>query len=185
MEIWLRGNPRSSWLPAGAAALLFTLAAISWLAIPSSSAWRLALAVPLTLLALVGVSLAGLLQRAARIGFDGRHVLLYIRPGAPQALPLDVVEVFFLGQGEGATGDHHPTGPPLETANVVVRIAERAHEYQQGSAAKLLAHWCGGYITIYGTWCQPLDAAAIIELNRKLTQAKRAARQEAPPASQA
>jgi hypothetical protein len=185
MEIWLRGNPRSSWLPAGGAALLFALAAISWGALPTSSAWRLGITLSLAVLALVFVSFAGLLQRAARIGFDGRHVLLYIRPGAPQLLPLDVVEVFFLGQGEGATGDHHATGPPLETANVVVRIAERAHEYQQGPTSKLLAHWCGGYITIYGTWCQPLDGEAIIALNRKLTQAKRDAKLEAPPASKA
>jgi hypothetical protein len=35
-----------------------------------------------------------------------------------------------------------------------------------------LGTWCGGYVTIRGTWCEPLQPDLIRRLNRRLKEVK-------------
>jgi hypothetical protein len=69
-------------------------------------------------------------------------------------------------------GEHNAK---TETSTVVVRLAERATDWSHGDAHPLLAAWCDGYITLRGTWCEPLDLKVVDRLNRLLYEASQAA----------
>ena len=129
------------------------------------------------LLLLVGGGILVALWRAyrrPRIACDGGQVLFYLRGSKPIAVPLDAVECFFAGQGPSHLG----TGAMevAETANVVVRLAERATDWQQVDVKPAFGRWCGGYITIHGAWCEPINVATLTSLNARLGAAKRALR---------
>lgn len=106
-----------------------------------------------------------------RIGYRQGRVLFYLRSGPPIAVPLDVVEAFLMGQG--------PTLLPGEanrdqqTVTVVVRLAEKAEDWSHVDVKPSLASWCDGYITIRGTWCEPLDVDVVHRLNRQLGATRR------------
>ncbi len=60
-----------------------------------------------------------------------------------------------------------------ETSTVVVRIAERALDWHQRPVKTMLGQWCGGYITVRGTWCEPITAELIQRLNHRLVDVQR------------
>lgn len=112
-----------------------------------------------------------------RLSYRDGFLLIYLSTTAPQRVPLEVVECFFMGQGPGA-------GPWLgqvrpEATNLVVRIAERAETWHRRDVRPALGSWCDGYITIRGMWCEPLGLERINELNQALKMLKRA--QDAEP----
>ncbi len=91
--------------------------------------WGLALSV-------AGLSLALLIawqMSVPRLAHRGGELLVYLRVGRPLRLPLEFVECFFLSSGAGqittARGD-------LPVRNLVLRIAERATEYQSSGARR-------------------------------------------------
>lgn len=105
-----------------------------------------------------------------RIGFRNGHLLFYLRTREPIAVPLEVVEGFLLGQGPTLRpGERHRTE---QTRTVVVRLAEKATEWARQEVKPALGSWCEGYITIRGTWCEPLDVDLVQKLNRQLTAAR-------------
>jgi hypothetical protein len=93
-----------------------------------------------------------------------------------QHVPIELVECFLLGQG--------PTWLPgkkyakTETVTLVVRLAERAVEWSHRSTHPMLGTWCDGYITIRGTWCEPLSLDLVNRLNQRLAEVQ----QEIAPA---
>jgi hypothetical protein len=102
-----------------------------------------------------------------RIAFRGGQVLFYLRARSPVAVPVEVVEAFFLGQG--------PANLPVasgqaESVNLVARLSQRATEWAHQEVKHALGHWCDGYVTIRGTWCEPLTGAVIRRLNRRLKE---------------
>jgi hypothetical protein len=62
-----------------------------------------------------------------------------------------------------------------------IRLAERATEWAQRDVKPALGAWCGGYITIHGTWCEPLDIDLVNQLNKRLAAAHQAQRTSAQP----
>jgi len=85
-------------------------------------------------------------------------------------VPIEFVEVFFAGQSE----THMPrprtqtTGPAPESRNVVVRLAERAAQFQQHPVKPSLGSWEDGYIVVRGTWSEPINKDLFRRLNRRL-----------------
>jgi hypothetical protein len=110
-----------------------------------------------------------------RVAYANGQLLIYVRLGLPARIPIDAVEGFLLGQG--ATFLPGARRARSQTSTVVIRLAERFPELANGEFHPALGTWCGGYITIRGTWCEPLDLALVQSLNAKLAEAQRAAHQ--------
>jgi len=128
--------------------------------------WGLALSV-------AGLSFALLIawqMSVPRMAHRGGELLVYLRFGRPLRLPLEFVECFFLSSGAGqittARGD-------LPVRNLVLRIAERATDYQSSGARTTYGSWADGYINFYGIWCEPLDLELVQKLNSKLASVQR------------
>ncbi len=115
-----------------------------------------------------GLILAGWCRFAwqPRLRFRNGKLLIHIRYLWPVSLPVEVVECIFLGRNT-VPWPEHVVGA-LHTLSVVVRLAERAEPWRQGSVNPLLAQWRDGYITLRGEWCEPLDGPLLQQLNQRL-----------------
>ena len=171
MEIWLHSNYRVMLI--GMAFPAFVLGVSIFLTAGfcgDSSTLRWGGAV----LGSVSVVLLGVLiyvTRIPRLAFADGHLLVYLRSLKPNRIPLHLVECFFLGQASSQL--HGRREDDVETSTLVVRLAEDAVEWHRRDTKLALGHWCDGYITIRGTWCEPLNMARIDQLNHKLTEAHR------------
>jgi hypothetical protein len=168
-EVWLRSNRRILALGlipglaiSGAATVLSTMAAsgaLQWFA-------GLMLVVGLALMAAVVRQLV-----RPRVAYANGKVLFYLRAGRPIAVPVGIVEAFFLGQGPayipGTVEDSQ------ETVNLVARISQKAEDWQRLEVKPALGRWCEGYVSIRGTWCEPLTNDVIRRLNRRLGEVTR------------
>lgn len=174
-HVWLRPNRRALGIAAVPPALAL-LPAVYLICLSGVLAQTLGW----ILIGVAGGLLAATLLAAwqPRLAVSGEQLLVYLRAGGPIAVPLDVVECFFLGQGPAMLiEDDSQTGEGVVTANVIVRLAESAEEWKQLSVLKHLGHWCDGYITIRGAWCEPISNELVGGLNKKLAAAHRAQRQ--------
>jgi hypothetical protein len=115
----------------------------------------------------LAIGLTGQLRRP-RISFRDGEVLFNLRSGTPVAVPVEVVEAFFLGQGPANLPN--VGGKPAEAVNLVARISQKAPEWAKVDVKPALGNWCEGYVTIRGTWCEPLDGEVIRRLNRRLRE---------------
>jgi hypothetical protein len=170
-ETWLRPNRRALWF--GCVPPLILCFIGLWLIMGirgDSNTWLRWSGILLMVAGSVMViALVRQLSRP-RIAFNNGHVLFYLRSGPPLAVPAEIVEAFFVGQGPAAL----PGGlsPPQQTANLVARLSQRATEWTQRDVKPALGNWCEGYVTIRGTWCEPLNAELVRRLNRRLSQVK-------------
>jgi hypothetical protein len=171
MQTWLKPNRRA----------LFIIG-IAWLMLMGGGMWLVLRTDQQTLWQLVGwmVGAGGAMGvvrtlralRQPRVAYANAELLLYLRGRNPIRLPIDVVECFFFGQGPSGVRDQ-PLGSDLESRNVVVRLAERAAEWHHGPVKRGLGHWCDGYITITGTWCEPISPDVVGVMNHELAEVKR------------
>jgi len=69
----------------------------------------------------------------------------------------------------------------MGSKTVVMRLAESAHQWQYVDVNPKLGSWCDGYVTLRGTWCEPLSLEVVIRLNRRLADAHRAGPEAAAP----
>jgi hypothetical protein len=96
-------------------------------------------------------------------------VLFYLRASQPIAVPVGIIEAFFLGQGPASL----PAGlRRQESVNLVARISQRATDWARQQVKPSLGNWCDGYVTIHGTWCEPLGTELVRRLNRRLKEVK-------------
>jgi hypothetical protein len=173
-EVWLRTNRRALLfglaLPALMALIGGGLLIAAWLLQWHWSVWLVGGAILLAALYLTG----NILWMAAqpRLAYEADSLLVYIEPQQPIRVPLDIVECFFLGQG-GASELPKLDGVEPETSNVIVRLAERAKDWHHRDVKPAIAHWCEGYITLQGAWCEPIDGEALKALNQRLAAAHR------------
>jgi hypothetical protein len=168
-EVWLRSNRRIlavGLIPGlaicGASLALLRGTAESWI-------WWTAAAALVIGLLLVFVVAKQLMR--PRVGYTDGHVLFYLRAGKPIAVPVQVVEAFFLGQGPaylpGTSEDSQ------ETVNLVARLSQKEPQWQKIEVKAALGRWCEGYVSIRGTWCEPLSNEVIRRLNRRLSEVSR------------
>lgn len=172
-EVWLHANRRALLVGLAAPALPlgggFALAAAGWL-----GGWgTLAMGggVALCLLGLLGMANLIWWMYVPRLARQGDHMLVYLDGAEPTRVPLEFVECFFLGQGDSQLPKSK--GRDTETKNVVVRLAERARDWAHRDVKPALGHWCEGYITISGAWCEPISADGLRLLNKRLSDAHR------------
>jgi hypothetical protein len=180
-EVWLRTNRRALLLGLVLPAL-FALAAgagLVW-SIVSRQHWALggvlavATGVPLWM---IGELLYAMLQ--PRLAYEAGELLVYLEPTRATRLPIDVVECFFLGQGASELPKLRGREP--ETQNVVIRLAESATEWKHRDVRPAFGHWCEGYITLRGAWCEPIAPKLMQRLNQRLAEIQRE-RKSATPA---
>jgi hypothetical protein len=181
-EVWLRTNRRALLLVAFVPALMvvggLALMTSFWSGEPRWPFWLGAVLVVLPAI------LCGLLfwqLGRPRLAFQNDALYVALGTAAPYRVPIEHVEVFFLGQGptmlQGMPEDR------FSTSNIVVRLAESAQAWKQRPVHPLLGHWCEGYIIIRGTWCEPITPQRMRELNQRLLQVhrQRRNRQEKKP----
>ncbi len=121
---------------------------------------------------LVGVALIAMLLRQIirpRVAFQNGEVLFYLRSGPPIAVPVEFVEAFFAGLGPA----HLPavTNQP-KTVNLMARLSQRHTEWAHLAVKPALGNWDDGYVTIRGSWCEPLTGEIIRKLNHRLKEVK-------------
>ena len=107
-----------------------------------------------------------------RISCEQKDLLVYMNGIKPIQVPLNVVECFFLGEGPSmiSMSSHQE----VNSVTVVVRLAERATDWHQRAVSESLGKWCDGYITIRGTWTEPLTREVVTQMNSALAAIKRA-----------
>jgi hypothetical protein len=167
-EIWLRPNRRAIWfgcVPPVVAGMLGV-----WLAMNGSDArgvWRWTGVALIVFAAGIIITLLRQLNRP-RIAYHDGQVLFYLSDSRPIGVPVLIVEAFFLGQGPAAL----PAGiqQNSETVNLVARLSQRATDWARRDVKSALGSWCDGYVTIRGTWCEPLGNDVVRRLNRRLKE---------------
>ncbi len=103
----------------------------------------------------LGVVLAILILRTGRLPriiWRESQVDFYLPGPQPISVPLEFVECFFLGSG--VTTMPGSSTRDVQTRNLVVRIAERATDWQHRELPLHLGKWCEGYLTIRGLYCE-------------------------------
>lgn len=168
-EIWLRSNRRilAVGLIPGAAicvasAVLFAttiLPSLRYMAVAGFAGGAI----------LMGIVMRQLLR--PRVAYSDGQVLFFLRAGEPIAVPLDVVEAFFLGQGPAYLPGTEEDSQ--ETVNLVARLSQKYPEWMRQNVKPALGKWCEGYVSIRGTWCEPLTNEVIRRLNRRLGEVSR------------
>jgi len=179
-EVWLHSNRRILMLAMVPTTLLGALGTLMFL-----------LELP-TFVQIIGgvvavvacLLLLGLCQQLLRHRITHRpgFVCFYLKSGKPIEVPIHIVEAFFLGQGPahlpGADQDR------TKTVNLVVRLSQRETDWAERDVKEALGSWKEGYITIRGTWCEPLTKDVIHHLNSSLSQASKAAAAESKEPTQ-
>jgi hypothetical protein len=113
--------------------------------------------------------------RLPRLAYDAGDLLVYLRGSRPIRVPLEVVECFLLGQAPTMLpGKQHEHA---ETSSIMIRLSERAEEWSHRDVKPALGKWCSGYITLRGTWCEPLSVAVVNRLNVQLAEAHQSLKQ--------
>jgi hypothetical protein len=170
-EIWLHNNRRITGLCLfGSVTLLVLSLSVLYFAFGRSSATlRSSVAIMCAIVVAMTVRHAKLFS-TPRLVFTGTHLEVTLA-ARPVEVPIDVVEVFFLGQGPSQV--HTKTGRDIVNSTLVVRLAESASDWRCRSVNPRLGQWCDGYITIRGIWCEPLNVDVIRRLNHRLVEAKR------------
>ncbi len=141
-----------------------------WIALGLTSWWSW---IGWTLFLAGGWVVASLLLhlRTPRVGHAADEVLFYLRSGPPIRVPIDVVEAFLMGQGPALLSPESEEKD--QTKTIVVRLSPKHSEWEKVDVKAALAAWCDSYITIRGTWCEPLDIEVVKRLNRLHSEARR------------
>jgi hypothetical protein len=130
--------------------------------------------------AVVGLLFLGILWRLLRqprVAYQNGEVLVHGGLAEPLRVPVEVVECFFLGQAGGMIPDAQ--GREAEVRTVIIRLAESATDWHHRDLKAAFAHWCEGYITIRGTWCEPITPELMKRLNSRLAALHRERKQQA------
>jgi hypothetical protein len=173
-EVWLRPNRRAILFGCAPPVVLIALGV--WLVFGiegDSGSWLHWLG--LALIAAGIAAVAALIRHTfrPRIAYRDGHVLFHLRSGRPFAVPAHLVESFFVGQGPATfPGGMHNR---RQTANLIARLSQRETDWAHREVKPALGKWCDGYVTINGTWCEPLDDAVLRRLNRRLHEVKQQA----------
>lgn len=166
-ETWISPNRRALALGLVAPAVLLAGAIGCFVAgqMLDSWLWR-STAVVLGVLGGVLLGTLWRLMRQPRVAYDAGEVLVHGGLAEPLRVPVEAVECFFVGQAGAMIPD--AAGKEAEVRTVIIRLAEAATEWHHRDVKAAFAHWCEGYITIRGTWCEPITPDLLKRLNGRL-----------------
>lgn len=172
-EAWLETNRRALLLGLVLPGILevAALAALAWSVLTGQ---HMGLVLLFSLLAAAPLWMTGELLYALthpRVAYQDGQLLVYLEPVQPTRIPIDIVEVFFLGQGPSELPKLQGREP--ETQNVIIRLSESATEWKQRDVRPAIGLWCEGYITIRGSWCEPITPDLMRRLNHQLAEVHR------------
>jgi hypothetical protein len=168
-EIWLRTNRRALCFGTIPPTLFALLGAYLLFGIdPSVRAWWHWIGGLMVAIGLFNVLILLLQLREPRIGYMDGHVWFYLGSNAPIAVPVRFVEAFFLGQGPLMLPGSEKNRDA--TANLVARLSQRETEWADREVKNALGRWSEGYVTIRGTWCEPLNGELVRRINRRLRE---------------
>ncbi|MFO0913000.1 MAG: hypothetical protein U0795_08580 [Pirellulales bacterium] len=176
-ETWLRPNQRILGLQLALSGLgcLATLVVAIWIGQGDrSTVVKLLSWLPFLAMAWLVVGLVRALT-TPRLQLVDDKLGVHFAAGQSYRIPIDVVECFFLGQGP--TGSLPAAIRGAEASSVVVRLSERAEDWHRRPVSPQWGHWCDGYVTLRGTWCEPISLARVNELNHRLATVKREQRE--------
>jgi hypothetical protein len=169
-EVWLQSNRRVLALGLIPVAAVAGLGALFLLTVDSGAgrfaAWAM-IAAAAAMAAIIGRQF-----RRPRIAYRDGEVLFHLRAGTPVAVPRESVEAFFLGQGPAYLTVAQDRG--AESVNLVARLSQKSPEWMHVDVKPALGHWCDGYVTIRGAWCEPLNGDVIRRLNARLRELRTA-----------
>ena len=171
-DVWLRTNRRAVLLGLIVPVVLAALGAVLLLAVDQPIArgtGAVVLAIGIVLFVLLLWQL-----RQPRLAYERGELLFYLRAGGPIRTPIEVVECFLLGQADAMLSGKQ--NERSETRAVMVKLSDKAEEWSHLSVKPALGKWCDGYVTIRGTWCEPLSVELINRLNRRLAEVHREVR---------
>ncbi|HEY2895027.1 MAG TPA: hypothetical protein VGJ16_12460 [Pirellulales bacterium] len=174
-EVWLRTNRRALALGIllPGAGLVVVIAALIYCL---STKQHVLLDAFFGVLALVLLWLiGGILQALARprIAYESGTLLLFLDLRRATRVPIKIVECFFLGHGPSELPKLKGREP--ETKNIVIRLAEAASDWKHREVRPAFGQWCEGYITVRGSWCEPITGDLVRRLNQRLSQVHREA----------
>ena len=168
-ETWLQPNRRAIWF--GCIPPLVIGAVGAWIVIQQNDApWWQWIGVAWIILAIAAIATLLRQLRRPRIAYRDGHVLFNLHTGPPIAVPVHVIEAFFLGQGPANLPGG--IGKQEKTVNLVARLSQRETEWAQREVKPALGNWSDGYVTVRGTWCEPLGPDVVRKLNRRLKEVK-------------
>ena len=174
-EVWLRGNVRPVLGLTAVAAAIGT-ALVAALLATGMHAVHVRLVAAYWLVAAAVVAAVAVVAARPRLERRGGMLRVRLAPGRADEVPLAAVECFFLGS--------HPLGPDdavtHRVGTLVMRIAERAAEWQERPTFVPWGTWNEGAVVFDGRWCEPLSIELARRLSGRLVEAKRAV---APPAA--
>ena len=75
--------------------------------------------------------------------------------------------------GQGASELPHLAGREPETQNIVIRLAESAAEWKHREMWPAFGMWCESYITLRGSWCEPITPELMQQINNRLIAVQR------------
>lgn len=173
-EVWLRGNLRPVLVAAVATACVAAglMVTVFLAGVPSFERWLIAGFCAASALLLCALALAAVQPRLVH---EGTVLKVRLAPGVVQAVPLAVVECFFIGSSL-----LEPDTPPRaeqithRVGTLVMRVAERAAAWQTRPTFAPWGTWEDGAIVFDGRWCEPLSVELARQLSGKLVEAKRA-----------
>lgn len=174
-EVWLRGNVRPVLVVAavGGLAAIALLATLFLTAAPPT-AWWLAIACCLVIAAVIGTLAFAAAQ--PRLVHEGDAVTVRLAPGRVHAVPLAAIECFFMGSSRlEAEEKYRDDAISHRVGTLVMRVAERAADWQARPTFVPWGTWSDGAIVFDGRWCAPLSVELARQLSGKLVAAKRAA----------
>jgi hypothetical protein len=175
---WLHTNRRA--LSLGIVVLSPALAVAVGVMATSANEWLRWPAAAAALLLAYAIGLCVYLMWQPRLSYANEQLHVHLRPGAPIRVPIDIVECFFLGQGPALLPRLFGSRKKAEeTSTIVVRLAESAEQWKHVDVKPALGQWCEGYITIRGTWCEPITNELLKRLNGNLVAAHREIRAKA------
>jgi hypothetical protein len=169
-EVWLRTNARAVWFGMALPAVV-TIAGVLLLAASFAGESSISIRIGGAALVVFGLLLLAALAaqlRRPRLAYRDGQLLVGLRSGPPLGVPIEFVEGFLLGKAPSLLpGKRHRH---MDSAALVIRIADAATDWRFREVKPQLGAWCDGYITIRGTWCEPLTLALVNRLNQRLAE---------------
>jgi len=169
MEVWLRTNRRAILFGLALPVVTALIGLLLLFGLRQSPApWMQGAGVAILLFSLAMVVALLWQLRQPRMAYSQGHLLLWLRSGPPIKVPIEAIECFWLGQAPSLLPGKSREN--VETSAIVIRVADKAKDWHHQDVKPQLGKWCEGYITLRGTWCEPLHIDLVNKLNQRLAE---------------